>query len=858
MNKFLMFLSFFLMMFGFVANSQNKQQAISDFKVQTSAEITLNKQSGMVEFIKFPANNPLKLQGETVEAKTINFLQSHKDLFGFESINHTFKIQPTKTDNYGLKHVILKQQHNGVSVFDGQLRFHFNKANALTSINGNYIDIDKKLNTEPILASVEANEIALRAIDDQGINYSGYTTFVFNTTLFVFQKGLIQNTTGSQKLVYEVEVRNDKDVREFLYIDAHTGRIIEQFTGMAHAINRVIHEVNIGNLVWQEGDAFPGALSIWQQNEVEASAHIYNFFNNAFGYTSFNGADGTMTTLNNSTNFSCPNARWNGSFTEYCDGTAADDVIAHEWGHAYTQYTSGLIYAYQSGAINESYSDIWGETIDILNNYEDADDDMSLRTDGCGSSDRWIIAEDATSINGGNGLRDMWNPPCYGDPGKVTDVAQYSCGEFDSGGVHINSGVPNHAYALLVDGGTYNGQTIMGIGFTKAAHIFWRAQSEYLTSTSDFTSLADALEASCTDLIGINLEGLTTENASAGLSGEIISASDYNQLVNVLLAVELRMEPESCGYEPILAETNDPCEAATENPVFFEDWESGLGDWVVDQLPVNASTWESRDWEIVNALPDNRPGFAVFGADPVNGNCSSSLQNGIIRLQSPEITMPDYPNGNFEMNFMHYVATEAEWDGANIKYSLDGGGWTLLPETAFIENGYNGMINPAFQGNDNPLAGEAAFTGTDGGSSTGSWGRSYIDLSALGVTVNSTIEFRFEVGTDGCNGVIGWIIDDLAIYNCQYPLSVEEFDSLEQGIKVYPNPSNGVFTLNNINNVMLQRAEIYDINGRVIKTIKLNNKQVTQEINISNLASGVYFMKLVSNNAEKIIKLIKA
>ncbi|MEZ4975001.1 MAG: M4 family metallopeptidase [Flavobacteriaceae bacterium] len=59
--------------------------------------------------------------------------------------------------------------------------------------------------------------------------------------------------------------------------------------------------------------------------------------------------------------------------------------------------------------------------------------------------------------------------------------------------------MPNHAYALLVDGGTYNGQTIINRS-TKAAHIFWRAQSVYLTSTSDFGSLANALEAACTSI----------------------------------------------------------------------------------------------------------------------------------------------------------------------------------------------------------------------------------------------------------------------------------------------------------------------------------------------------------------------
>ncbi len=103
----------------------------------------------------------------------------------------------------------------------------------------------------------------------------------------------------------------------------------------------------------------------------------------------------------------------------------------------------------------------------------------------------------------GGAIRDMWNPTCYGDPGKVTD-AEYNCDPnlSDSGGVHSNSGVPNHAYALLVDGGSFNGQTVVGIGIDKAANIWWRAQTAYLTPSSDFTAAADAFEASCADLVG--------------------------------------------------------------------------------------------------------------------------------------------------------------------------------------------------------------------------------------------------------------------------------------------------------------------------------------------------------------------
>ena len=61
-----------------------------------------------------------------------------------------------------------------------------------------------------------------------------------------------------------------------------------------------------------------------------------------------------MVTINNDPRIDCPNANWNGVTTNYCDGVTSDDVVAHEWGHAYTEYTSGLIYQWQPGAMNEA------------------------------------------------------------------------------------------------------------------------------------------------------------------------------------------------------------------------------------------------------------------------------------------------------------------------------------------------------------------------------------------------------------------------------------------------------------------------------------------------------------------------
>ncbi|MBI3796284.1 MAG: M4 family metallopeptidase [Deltaproteobacteria bacterium] len=212
----------------------------------------------------------------------------------------------------------------------------------------------------------------------------------------------------------------------------------------------------------------------------------------------------------------CPyqNAYWDGEQMVYGAGfPAADDVDAHELTHAVTQSSANLLYYKQSGALNESFSDIFGETVDLTN---------SGGTDT--AAVRWLIGEDIPGIGA---IRNMMNPPAYGNPGKVSDP-QFQCSAvIDRGGVHTNSGVPNHAYALMVDGGTYNAFTIMGIGLTKAGKIQYRALAQYLVSGSKFLDDYLALQQSCADLIGI-----------AG-----ISTSDCTEMKKALDAVEMSKMP---------------------------------------------------------------------------------------------------------------------------------------------------------------------------------------------------------------------------------------------------------------------------------------------------------------------------
>jgi hypothetical protein len=381
---------------------------------------------------------------------------------------------------------------------------------------------------------------------------------------------------------------------------------------------------------------------------------------------------------------------------------------------------------------------------------------------GTDNSVRWLLGEDVGTFDGHGAIRDMWNPTCYSNPGKVSDVAYYVCDTSDNGGVHTNSGVSNHAYALIVDGGTYNGQPIRGIGFNKAAAIYWRAESVYQTPITDFTDHADAIEQSCRDLVGRRINDITT----GAVARDVINGGDCMQVHKAMLAVEMRNDPVQCGFTPLLAKNPpDRCAAGEKQVNLFRDtFESRTTRWTVSHDAV-APTFIARDWQIVTGLPDHRPGQAFFGIDPPYGTCApDSDQSGVLHLDSPPIKVPEGAVVPL-VTFDHYVDTELGWDGGNLSVSVDGGPWTLVPPTAFTYNPYNTTLNTVAAGNTDPLAGQPAFSGSDGGSTGGSWGRSHVDLTGLAAP-GQTVRLRYNMGTDGCGGVLGWIVDDVTVYSC--------------------------------------------------------------------------------------------
>ncbi|MCD6021976.1 MAG: Thermolysin metallopeptidase [Actinomycetia bacterium] len=870
----------------------------------------------------------------TPQGKARGFLAGYAGLFGIRDASAELRLVSATTDAQGFTHVSFAQTYKGLPVFAGLVRAHLDRGNRLTAVNGTLVP-NVELNTDARLSPAQAAQKAIADVlarppateeSADGAAAAAPTGLrAASITLEVYRMGLVRNVPGSNQLVYEVEVTNGADVREFVFVHANAGKIVNRYSGVHNDLFRRVFEANFDpdSQVWEEGDPFPGALTEDQQNIVTFSGHSYHFFSHAFGRDSYDGEGAEMQTVNNDPRINCPNANWNGITTNYCTGVTGDDTVAHEWGHAYTEYTHNLIYQWQSGALNESYSDIWGDVVDLINgagadtpggnravgtcssqtshkNWPTvivnqpaslgrcaaapaafgpalttagvtdavvlASDGKGSPTDGCtnpnngqaiagnialvdrgtctftakvanmqkvgatgvmivnniiggptimpgvdpsitipsvmisttagaslkqalpglnvtmraratsGSSFRWLSGEDDPAFNGA--IRDMWDPTCLGDPGKVTDQ-EYFCAGDDNGGVHSNSGVPNHGFALLVDGGTYNGQTVAGIGLTKAAHLYWRAGSVYQTPSSDFPDHADSLLASCNDLVGVRLPNLGTGSTPPGGPRQAITSADCAAVGAMTAAVELRTDPTTqCNFRPILEGDAPPvCGGQAADVLYTEDFETGLDGWTLTNQGVFAG-WPGLDWTTDSSLPAGEAGSAAFGADPDIGDCGAGTDDvsGVMRMESPPVTLP---GGTMRLSFDHYIATEQGWDGGNVSMSVNGRAYALIPASAFLFNPYNATLQTAAAGNTNPLAGQPGFTGTDAGELVSSWGTSIIDLGATGARLRpgDTVRFRFDMGMDGCTGIDGWYVDDVTVSVCGTPAVASKEDA---------------------------------------------------------------------------------
>ena len=359
-----------------------------------SVTVASKKSTGFAAFLGAGRNGDL-LPGKSGSApgKAKDFIAEYGGLLGVGNANSDLVQTDVSTDTIGATHVTYEQRYNGLPVFGGEIKAHVDEAGNLTAVNGVIvpaieIDTNARLSSDEAAAKAIAAVVADPPVSGEGVTakVSAGDLRATSSVRLVYRTGLIRGKEGTNLLAYQVEVTNGSSVREVLFVHADNGKVVNRWSMVHDALDRRVYErfFTPAALVWSEGDPFPGALNAGQQDLVNFSEDSYNLFFNTFGRDSFDGAGGIMHTRQQPAD-SCPNASWNGTFTSYCAGVTSDDVVSHEWGHAYTEFTHDLIYQWQPGALNESYSDIWGETLDMINGAG-TDSPAPMRTVGACST----------------------------------------------------------------------------------------------------------------------------------------------------------------------------------------------------------------------------------------------------------------------------------------------------------------------------------------------------------------------------------------------------------------------------------------------------------------------------------------
>ena len=171
------------------------------------------------------------------------------------------------------------------------------------------------------------------------------------------------------------------------------------------------------------------------------------------------------------------------------------DVVAHEWTHGVTDFTSGLIYRDESGALNEAFSDIMAASMEFYYYPAGSDKDQA----------DWLIAEDVYVAAPGY-LRSLSNPSAHGHPDHYS-LRRFIGTNTDDGGVHFNLTIATHAFYLAVAGGRnrVSGVNVPGIGLSnieRMERVFYRAFTQLMGPNSRFSDARRATLQAATDLYG--------------------------------------------------------------------------------------------------------------------------------------------------------------------------------------------------------------------------------------------------------------------------------------------------------------------------------------------------------------------
>ncbi|MCC6793584.1 MAG: M4 family metallopeptidase [Candidatus Hydrogenedentes bacterium] len=480
----------------------------------TNPRITTTPE-GYLRFLGAPLGNSFQpssaaKKAGSQEATAKTFLSDHRSAFGIDA-NASFTRDRVQSLN-ALTTIRLNQLYKGIPVFGAQVTIQLKPDGGVTTVSSDVMRDAPRvysggLSLAPTLNAAEAKLAAAAILGEDNPGRSFDTS---EPVLSIFMPYVI-GATGQARLVYIVEVTSlgtGMPVDEQVLVDAHNGSAAYRISMIHDSKFRIIIDgesipANFGSIARFENDGPSGIQDV--DDVYDYLGDTYDFYFNHHDRDSFDDQGGILeAVVRHCPDFySCPmvNAFWRGGERRmyFGDLYTADDVVSHELTHGVTQLTSGLIYANESGALNESFSDVWGEFIDLEN---------GRGTDT--AETRWLHGEDLP--NGHN--RNMKDPNERFDPDTYQGDFWMFDPFIDNGGVHINSGVSNKLSYLLTDGDTFKGYVIDPMGIDTVADLYYTCQTQLLNMGSDYLDFGLAM-LTAADILGLSSD--ERDNIAKGL-----------------------------------------------------------------------------------------------------------------------------------------------------------------------------------------------------------------------------------------------------------------------------------------------------------------------------------------------------
>ncbi len=437
---------------------------------------------GYLRNLRGRSQAPFSLQNRDAKSAARTFLL-HNRAFGME--DSSFDLTVERSGAKGRRHSMrFAQTCAGIPVFAADVVVQVQEDSGVEYVASNVLT-DAELNeafTAMSLSTITASE----AVDLVKAEQPDVDLWL-NPELVLYCPQIV-GAAGEICLAWQVET-----MTEMVLVNAHDGSIALRYPRQVSVLDRRIYDLRCqrswgwNNLVKTEGDHSSYGTDVDLAYMYAADA--YNFFLQHHGRDGLDGKGFPIICLTDySPDGQCDyfNAFWDyqGRYLAFGSGCVYDDVLAHEYTHGITQYTSGIIYLNESGAINEHFSDVWGEFIDQTNGHGDDSDAV-----------KWLIGEEMAP----GGLRSMKDPTRDLCPDKMSSEYWYpvtpdALGEDnDYGWVHYHNGVGNKLCYLLTDGDTFNGYTIDGMGIDTVADLYYEVQTSLLTKAPNYHDLYFAL-----------------------------------------------------------------------------------------------------------------------------------------------------------------------------------------------------------------------------------------------------------------------------------------------------------------------------------------------------------------------------